>query len=169
MRDLTAIKFVEKLKELLNKNLITSEKEYLFEILIPETKNNNPILTKNFLSDLYENYNLSGRAIGFNFLGKLEENSEYVFFVLQDPFYIGIEKKTKEIVMFDPEFEMVHLRLAKNIEQFFQVILLIYEYGLPSWVYEKQYSKEDRNKLFENITKILDSKYLTYYEQSYGN
>ncbi|WP_345006325.1 hypothetical protein [Snuella lapsa] len=166
---MTATKFVDRLKELLENYNLTTEQEYLNEILIPESKNSNLNLTKNFLSDLHNNYDLSGRTIGFDFLGRLNENFDYVFFAINDPFYIGLDKKTNEIIMYDMEFEKIHLKLAKNIEQFTQIILLIFEFGLPGWINEKQYSTDDRNNLLTKIKDITGSEYWTFYEQSYGN
>ena len=69
MEKLNAIEFVNKLKELFGKFNISDEQEYLNEILIPKLKNKNLSLTGNFLYDLHTNYDLSGRTIGFDFLG----------------------------------------------------------------------------------------------------
>ena len=166
---LTASDFVDKIKELVGNYNLSAEQEYLNEILIPESKKNDSILTGKFLSDLYNNYDFSGRTIGFDFLGRLNENSDYIFFAISDPFYIGIDKKTNEIIMYDSKFNKVHLKLAKGINEFIEVILLIFEYGLPGWISEKQYSKDDRLSLLKKIKANVDSEYLAFYEQSYGN
>ncbi|WMI70038.1 hypothetical protein [Mangrovimonas sp. YM274] len=169
MEKLNAIEFVDKLKELFGSFNISDEQEYLNEILIPESKNKGLNLTGDFLNDLHTNYDLSGRTIGFDFLEKLNENSDFVFFGLSDPFYMGLDKKSGEIIMYDMEYDKVHLRLAENIDQFVQAILLIFEYGLPGWINEKQYSQDDRLLLLSKIKKVVNQNYLTYYEQSYGN
>ena len=71
--------------------------------------------------------------------------------------------------MYDMEFKEVYLKLAKNIKQFIQAILLIFDYDLSGWINEKQYSKDDRLSLLSKIKKVVDKENLTYYEQSYGN
>ncbi len=169
MKNSTASDFVDKIKELVGNYNLSAEQEYLNEILIPESKKTESNLTGKFLSDLYNNYDLNGRTIGFDFLGRLNENSDYIFFAISDPFDIGIDKKTNEIIMYDSEFNQVHLKLAKGINEFIEIILLIFEYGLPGWISEKQYSKDDRLSLLKKIKATVDSKYLTFYEQSYGN
>jgi hypothetical protein len=169
MKNATASKFVDKIKQLVGKYNLTAEQEYLNEILVPESKKTESNLTGEFLFDLYNNFDLSGRTIGFDFLGRLNENSEYIFFAISDPFDIGIDKKTNEIIMYDSEFNQVHLKLAKEINEFIEIILLIFEYGLDGWVSEKQYTKDDRVSLLKKIKATVDSEYSTFYEQSYGN
>jgi len=169
MTNMTPIDFVDRINQLLRNYNITEEQEYLYEILIPKLKRSDLGLTGDFLTDLYNKYDLSGRTVGFEFLRKLEINSNYVFFGLSDPFYIGLDKNTKEIIMFDSEFGKVHLKLAKDLDQFINVIILIFDYGLDGWISEKQYSKDDRKSLFLKIKEFVDQEYLTYYEQSYGN
>lgn len=169
MKNATASDFVDKIKELVGNYNLSAEQEYLNAILIPESKKTDSNLTGNFLSDLYNNYDLSGRTIGFDFLGRLNENSDYIFFAISDPFDLGIDKKTNEIIMYDSEFNQLHLKLAKGIKEFIAIILLIFEYGLPGWISEKQYSKDDRLSLLKKIKATVDSEYLAFYEQSYGH
>lgn len=169
MKDITASQFVEKIKQIFGNYKLSAEQEYLNEILIPQLKKTNLDLTGDFLFDLYNNYDLSGRIIGFDFRGRLNETSDYTFFAMLDTFEIGIDKKTKEIIIYDSEFSRVHLKLAKNINEFIKVIYLIFEYGLSGWIFEKQYTKEDRLSLLEKIKVIVETEYLTYYEQCYEN
>ena len=169
MSNITAIEFVNKINKSISYYNITKELDYLNEILIPKPKRKDLRLTGEFLEDLYRNYDLNGRVIGFDFLKELDITSEYIFFALNDPFYIGLQKKTDEIIIFDPKFDKVHLKLAKNLEEFIDVIFLIFDYSLDGWIYEKKYSKDDRNLLLLKIKEIVDLKYLTFYEQSYGN
>lgn len=79
------------------------------------------------MSDLYNNYDLGGGTIGFDFFRRVNENSDYIFFAASDPFDIGIDKKTNEIIMYDFEFYQVHLKLAKGINEFIEIILLIFK------------------------------------------
>ena len=95
MKNATASEFVDKIKQLVGKYNLTAEQEYLNEILVPESKKTESNLTGEFLFDLYNNFDLSGRTIGFDFLGRLNENSEYIFFAISDPFDIGIDKKNE--------------------------------------------------------------------------
>ena len=166
MKNATATEFVDGLKQLIGEYNLSTEQEYLNEILIPDSKKANINLTGDFLFDLHNNYDLNGRTIGFDFLGRLDENSDYTFFAISDPFYIGLDKKTSEIIMYDSEINEVHLKLAKDINEFINIVLLIFEYGLDGWISEKQYSTDDRFSLFEKIKGILETEYLTFYEQS---
>ena len=169
MKNATASEFVDKIKQLVGTHNLSAEQDFLNEILIPELKKPDFNLTGDFLTDLYNNYDLSGRTIGVDFLGQVNENSNFIFFAVNDPFYIGIEKKTNEIIMYDSESNQTHLKLAKDINEFIKIILLIFDYGLAGWIYEKQYSKSDRNTLLTKIKGIVDMEYLPFYEQSYGN
>ncbi len=169
MKNTTATEFVDRIKRLVGNHNLSVEQEYLNEILIPDSKKTDFNLTGDFLFDLHNNYDLKGRTIGFDFLGQLDENSDFIFFAISDTFYIGLDKKTNEIIMYDSEISQVHLKLAKDINEFINIILLIFEYGLDGWISEKQYSTDDRLSLFKKIKGIADTEYLTFYEQSYGN
>ena len=169
MKNATASEFVDKIKQLVGNYNLTTEQENLNEILIPESKKTETNLTGDFLFDLHNNYNLNGRTIGFDFLGRLDENSNYIFFAMSDPFEIGMDKKTNEIIMYDSEINQVHLKLAKDISEFIKIIILIFEYGLSGWISEKQYTKEDRLSLLKKIKEIVNTEYYTFYEETYGN
>jgi hypothetical protein len=165
---ISAIEFVDRINQLVSNYNIADEQKHLYEFLIPKQKQWNSILTGDFLIDLYNNYDLDGCIIGFDFLRKLEINPNYVFFASNDPFHIGLDINTNEIIMYDFEYEQVHLKIAKDIYEFIEISLLTFEYGLPGWIYEKEYSKEDRLTLLTKIEGIVNPEYLTFYEQSYG-
>lgn len=169
MTNIKASEFVNRVKQLVANYELMPEQLYLNEILIPETKKYNTNLTGEFLFDLYNNYDLKGRTIGFDFLDKLNENSDFIFFAMQDPFEIAINKKTNEVIMYDSEFCRIYLKLAKNINEFIKITLLIFEYSLSGWIFEKEYTKDDRFTLFKKIEDIVDTEYITYYKQTYAN
>lgn len=164
-----AKEFVKKVVELVNKHQIPSEKEFIYEILIPESKHQNKPVVDNFLVDLYNNFILSGRVIGFSFNNKLIESNNFIFFASQDPFDIGIDKATGEIIMYDGEYEKIHLKLSKSMDEFLELTLLIFDYGLSGWIEDKKYTESDRKELFRLIKSKVDEDYLEYYRQSYNN
>ncbi|WP_282074074.1 hypothetical protein [Polaribacter atrinae] len=169
MKNATASEFVDRIKQLVGTHNLSDEQEFLNGILIPKSKNIDSNRSGEFLTDLYSNYDLRGRIIGIEFLGRLNETSDFIFFASSDPFDIGIEKKTNKIIMYDYEFNQIHLKLANDINEFIKIILLIFEYGLDGWIYNKQYTKADRSRLLRKIKEIVDVEYLKYYEESYGN
>ncbi len=160
--------FDKKLNESFNR-FDLSEKEFLTDILLLKPKGMVHDLSDDFLIDLYNNFVLSGRTIGFGFNNELIDNGKFLFFASQDPFDIGIDKGNGNIIMWDQEWARIHYRLAPDLDTFLEIILEIYDHGLPGWFEEKKYTNEDRKGLFSKIEKILDKEYLGYYQESYGN
>ena len=159
--------FVQTIQRLFDQHELNEDKGFLKRILTFRPKEIKTDLTGDFLADLYNMYEVVGRTIVFNFAKELTTIEGCTFFAFQDPFEVGIELKTANIIMWDPEHEALVYRLAPNINSFLKVLLLIYEYGLPGWFEEKQYSRIERNQLYEKIKQILNSEFLSYYKESY--
>ena len=84
-----------------------NEKEFLTDILLLKPKGKRQDLSGDFLTDLFSNYVLSGRTIGFDFNSKLTDNENFLFFASQNPFDIGIDKTNGNIIMWDEEHNII--------------------------------------------------------------
>jgi len=143
--------------------------EFLTDILLPKPKVKINSCSGKFLFDLYDNYILSGRTIGFDFNNKLEIHGEFLFFATQDIFNIGINNETGQIVMWDTEWEKIHHMLSPDLDTFLNIILKIYDYSLPGWFEEKKYEKNDRLVLFEQIENLVSKEYLAHYTEAFNS
>ena len=141
--------------------------EFLTDILLPKSKGKVKSYSGDFLSDLFKNYVLGGRTIGFDFNNRLEVNDKFSFFATQDIFNIGINNETGEIVMWDTEREKIHFILSPDLNTFLNIILIIYNYSLPGWFEVKKYQKNDRLKLYEQIECLVDKEYLGHYAEAF--
>lgn len=167
---MNAVEFADKVNKLVeNCGIPEDKKDFLDEILLLEPKRKEIELSGDFLEDLYGNYAMSGKIIAFDFHPEIEEHPEFRFFASQDSFLIGIDKSSRKIVMYDSEKEEIYLSLAENVESFAEIVLEIFEYGLPGWCHEKKYSKNDRKTLFLKLEGIVKDEYLQFYEQSYNS
>ena len=157
--------FENRITELVNEVGIPQEKDFLEGILLLKPKRTEQTLSGDFLKDLFDNYVMTGRSIGFDFNKRIEENECFIFFASQDVLRIGVNKNNAEIVMVDHENDVI--RIAKNIENFIEIILIIFEYNIPGWCVEKKYTKEDRGNLYKKLERIIEPKYRDYYRKSY--
>lgn len=169
MTKTNAIDFVNELNNLVSKFEITPDKEFLKNILLPKQINTNINLTGDFLVDLFNNYELSERTIVFDFHNKLEINSTFIFFATSDIFSIGQNIESEEIIMFDLADDEVYIKLAKDLNEFIEVILLIFNYELEGWINNKTYLLKDRKSILSEIKKCISPEYLQYYEVAYGS
>ena len=160
--------FIARINSAFNSHRLTEDLEYLTGMLLPKQNRDSMSISGEFLTDLYRNFELQGRSLGFEFKHKLSEEDDFIFFASQDVMQIGVEKASGEVVMFDNEFDRVHHRLAPDLDTFLEICVKIYEYDLPGFFEEKTYAPEDRRSLYLQLESILPETYLKYYSESYN-
>ena len=165
---MNALVFQKTTTDLTNKEGVPYEREYLMDILTFSPKQLKIELTGDFLTDLFTNFHTEGRIVGFAFDRELTEQAPYRFFANIDIDKIGTDTESREVVLYDTFQNKVIHRLAKNMEQFIQVSLIIFEYNLPGWCKDKQYNFADRSNLYLELKALLDSDYLSYYAETYN-
>lgn len=166
---MNALAFQKTTTDLTNKEGVPYEREYLMDILTLAPKQLKIELTGDFLTDLFTNFHTDGRIIGFAFDRELTEQGPYRFFASIDIDKIGEDTESGEIVLYDSFDNKVIHRLAKDIKQFIQVALVIFEYELPGWCKDKQYNFADRSNLYLDLKALLEADYLSYYEETYSS
>lgn len=145
------------------------EDDFLLDILLPKAKDGAKEVTGDFLTDLFNGYDVSDRSIAVDFHDKLDDQENILFFSSRDTFDIGVNKTNGSIVMWDEEQEKIHYSLAPDLDTFLEIILIIYTYGLPGWFEEKLYTRNDRKVVLAKIEALLDKEYMGYYKESYEN
>jgi hypothetical protein len=167
---MNVLDFYTQARELVLKEGIPEDQEFLKEILLLEAKKTELSITTDLLHDLYANFNLQGKVIGgISFSSELEMENGHLYFASEDVFRIGKNIATSEIIMYNTVSDKIYQILAPNIEIYLKVALIIFEYNLPGWCSEKTYSESDRKNLYKKIEPILEEKYLQYYKESYSS